>query len=100
MGIKGGRAGGGSKTGIPKWVALESGNMDQSLVNLSHTQLGCVPAVSSNRRHGCGCQNRFGIPIWLVGEFTTHFRTYVGVDWDVHWVHMGVGLRWVCMNSL
>ena len=24
---------------------------------------------------GCGGQNRFGIPIWLVGEFTTHFRT-------------------------
>ena len=23
---------------------------------------------------GCGCQNRFGIPFWLVGEFTTHFR--------------------------
>ena len=28
-------------------------------------------------RNGCGCQNRFGIPFWLVGEFTTHFRTYV-----------------------
>ena len=21
-------------------------------------------------------QDRFGIPFWLVGEFTTHFRTY------------------------
>ena len=30
-------------------------------------------------------QNRFGIPFWLVGEFTTHFRTYFSGDWDVHW---------------
>ena len=36
------------------------------------------------RTHGCGCQNRFGIPFWLVSEFTTHFRTYFS-DWDVHW---------------
>ena len=26
-----------------------------------------------------------GIPFWLVGEFTTHFRTYFSGDWDVHW---------------
>ena len=25
---------------------------------------------------GCGGPNCFGIPFWLVGEFTTHFRTY------------------------
>ena len=25
-----------------------------------------------------------GIPFWLVGEFTTHFRTYFSGDWDVH----------------
>ena len=24
----------------------------------------------------CSGQNRVGIPFWLVGEFTTHFRTY------------------------
>ena len=24
--------------------------------------------------YGCGCQDRFGIPFWWVGEFTTHFR--------------------------
>ena len=35
--------------------------------------------------YGCGCQNRFGIPFWLVGEFTTHFRTYFNGDWDVRW---------------
>ena len=29
--------------------------------------------------NGCGCQSRFGIPFWLVGEFTTHFRTYLVV---------------------
>ena len=27
----------------------------------------------------------FWIPFWLVGEFTTHFGTYLsGIDWDVH----------------
>ena len=36
------------------------------------------------RIDGCGCQNRYGIPFWLVGEFTTHFRTYFSGDWDVH----------------
>ena len=30
---------------------------------------------------GRGCQNHFGIPFWLVGEFTTHFSTYFGGDW-------------------
>ena len=25
-----------------------------------------------------------GIPFWLVGKFTTHFRTYFTGDWDVH----------------
>ena len=25
---------------------------------------------------GSGCQNRYGIPFWGLGEFTTHFRTY------------------------
>ena len=36
---------------------------------------------------GCGGQNRFGIPFWLVGEFTTHFRTYFSgwIESDVHW---------------
>ena len=24
-----------------------------------------------------------GIPFWLVGEFTTHFRTYFSGSWDV-----------------
>ena len=28
------------------------------------------------------CQNRFGIPFWLVGEFT-HFRAYFSWEWDV-----------------
>ena len=31
----------------------------------------------------CGCQNQWD-PI-LVGRCTTHFRTYVSGDWDVHW---------------
>ena len=26
-----------------------------------------------------------GVPFWLVGEFTTHFRTHFSWDWDVHW---------------
>ena len=29
-------------------------------------------------------QNGFEIPFWLVGEFTTHCRTYFSGDWDVH----------------
>ena len=28
-----------------------------------------------------------GIPFLLVGEFTTHFRTYFSGGWDVHWGH-------------
>ena len=36
-------------------------------------------------RCGCGCQNRFGIPVLGIGEFTTHFRAYFSGDWDVHW---------------
>ena len=39
------------------------------------------------RASGCGCQNRFGIPFWLVGDFTTHFRTYFSGDWDVYWAY-------------
>ena len=38
-------------------------------------------------RNGGGGQNRFGMPFWWVGEFTTHFRTYFSGDWDVHWGH-------------
>ena len=30
------------------------------------------------------------IPFWLVGEFTTHFGTYFGGDWDVHWGVTGI----------
>ena len=45
--------------------------------------------IRSGDRYGCGCQNRFGIPCWLVGEFTTHFRLDFGGDWDAHW---GYGL--------
>ena len=26
-----------------------------------------------------------GIPFWLVGEFTTHLRTYFSGERDVHW---------------
>ena len=37
-------------------------------------------------RYGCGCQNCFGIPFWLVGEVTTHSSLF-GWDWDVHWAN-------------
>ena len=33
-----------------------------------------------------GCQNRFGIPFWLVGEFTTLFRAYFS-----GWIGMFIG---------
>ena len=43
---------------------------------------GAVPGMSwrhgfgEKNKYGRGGQNRFGIPFWLVGECTTHFRTY------------------------
>ena len=37
-------------------------------------------------RGGRGGQHRFGILVWLVGEFTTHFRTYLG-----SWIGMSTG---------
>ena len=44
-----------------------------------------VVSICQGEAFGCGCQKRFGIPFWLVGEFTTHFRTYFSRDWDVYW---------------
>ena len=44
-----------------------------------------VPGPGGRQIYGCGGQNRFGIPFWLVGEFTTHSRTYFSGDWDVQW---------------
>ena len=32
----------------------------------------CSP--KAGKLFGGGCQNRFGIPFWGIGEFTTHFR--------------------------
>ena len=47
------------------------------------------PALAAISRccatNGCDGHNRFGIPFWLVGEFTTRLRTYFSGDWDVHW---------------
>ena len=40
-------------------------------------------------RFGFAWQNRLGIPFWLVGEFTTRFRTYFRGDWDVLWGNRG-----------
>ena len=36
-------------------------------------------------------------PFWLVGEFTTHFRTYLSGDWDVHW---GYGFMLVSLMNM
>ena len=43
--------------------------------------------LKETESYGCGGQNRFGIPFWLAGEFTTHFRTdFSGwIESDVHW---------------
>ena len=48
-----------------------------------------------------------GIPFWLVGEFTTYFRTYLSGDWDVHWgygilTHLSLNptSRATCTHSL
>ena len=43
------------------------------------------PNSSLEKLISSGCQNRLGIPFWLVGEFTTHFRAFFRGDWDVHW---------------
>ena len=48
-------------------------------------------ASPKTERRGCGCQTRFGIPFWLVGEFTTHFLApilVVGSDSDVLGYHL------------
>ena len=36
------------------------------------------------------------VPLWLVGEFTTHFRTYLSgwIESDVHW-----GYEWIWTRS-
>ena len=51
-------------------------------------------------------QNRFGIPFWLVGDFTTHFRAYFSADWDVYWGYgilthgrLAVALLWMWAKS-
>ena len=38
--------------------------------------LGVLSMGSSKDFCGRGCQHRFGIPFWLVGEFTTHVTIY------------------------
>ena len=61
------------------------------------------PGVSVEvAKYGCGCQNRVGIPFWLVGEFTTHSSTYFSGDLDVHWAygilthgHLSVGVAYL-----
>ena len=35
-----------------------------------------------------GGQNRFGIPFWLVSEFTTHFSQDFSGDWDGDWGYL------------
>ena len=50
---------------------------DLRLTKRTHAFELVCPAKAT---HGCGCQNRFGIPVWLVDEFTTHFRTYFSGD--------------------
>ena len=47
----------------------------------------CFSFRSMPQNRGCGGQIRFGIPFWLVGEFTTHFfLDFRGIGFpDVHW---------------
>ena len=71
------------------WKLLESATQCQELGSnwgaLGGMRLGFTRGLGV--RCGCGCQNRFGIPFWLAGEFTTHFRTYFSgwIESDVHW---------------
>ena len=58
----------------------------------------CLPPKAIFRRYldPLACPKPTFLPYWLwvktvlgshfgVGEFTSHFRTYVSGDWDVHW---------------
>ena len=60
---------------------------------------GVLSMGSSKDFCGRGCQHRFGIPFWLVGEFTTHFRTYF--SWGLR---CSLGVRafdpWPCYFSM
>ena len=77
------------------WLLSKPNELDRSLqVGLSQTLKFVVSYRPTDthadlQTYGCGCQNRFGIPFWLVGEFTTHFRTNFSGGWAVHW---GYGL--------
>ena len=59
-------------------------------------------AAPRKDRYGCGGQNRFGIPFWLLGEFTTHSRTYFSgwIESDVHWgCDLGFDPRGFCSEG-
>ena len=44
------------------------------------------PHINTQRSIKMAVGQNEGIPFWLVGEFTTRFRTYFSGDWDVHYV--------------
>ena len=69
----------------PLGPALTPGAPLEAIAAKGRTALACA-AVARDMSSGGG---RPGVgTIWdpiLVGEFTTHFRTYFSGDWDVHW---------------
>ena len=71
-------------------------------------QMGKAPGGRGAQQHerspcGCGCPNRFGDPIlWLVGEFTTHFRLPILVVGLGCSLDFGTGFfdPWPCVSGM
>ena len=66
----------------PKWVALVNGNMDQNPQSNSWWFI-FDPYPFGVISTCLVVKTVLGSHYWLVGEFTTHFRTYFSGDWDV-----------------
>ena len=81
------------KTGIPKWVALLSGNMDQHLRNpsdrliLSHTHMFGVSTVSALAL--APCQPRL---VWTLGPWEPGIRLALAVHHGIHALDVGLQL--------
>ncbi|CAJ1421137.1 unnamed protein product [Effrenium voratum] len=63
--------------------AMASG--EYSLFSIPRQDGRLCTILSWNKAMGLWLSKPFGIPFWLAGEFTTHFRTYFSGDWDVYW---------------
>ena len=69
---------------VPKVLLLNSEH-DRETTCTSPQGMEVMTGKDRRLPNGSGGQNRFGIPFWLEGEFTTHFSRDFSGDWDVHW---------------